>query len=341
MSAHAYAAFGLTVRSNRPLAGLHPTDDASAASSVEVVFADPPNGAHEPPGVPPVAQTGFERVWHLDGDQRLLHYVDPAVGEAWSMLVSHGRIDVRYGAATDPLQMAPVVETAGLSTALHLAGTPQLHGAALVVDDEAILVVGPSGAGKSTTAAAFVARGHALLSDDVAAIADAPGGFAVHPGPARLRVLPVTARAVGWEAERLPRVFDADMMGDKRAVALSVSEGSYCADARPLAAVYVLAPRIEADRPELSDVSPRDRLSLVLRDTYRAEALDAGRRARLLPVQARFAGTVPMRRLAAPDAHEALRSVLDAIVADVRATRAAPGTSRSACAPRRERPRRP
>jgi hypothetical protein len=58
----------------------------------------------------------------------------------------------------------------GLAAVLHQRGALPLHGSALALGDEAILILGASGAGKSTTSAALMKRGLRLLSDDIAVI---------------------------------------------------------------------------------------------------------------------------------------------------------------------------
>lgn len=52
----------------------------------------------------------------------------------------------------------------------HLQGCLVLHGSGIAVNGQGVAFLGDKMAGKSTLASAFVARGHALLSDDVIAI---------------------------------------------------------------------------------------------------------------------------------------------------------------------------
>jgi hypothetical protein len=65
-----------------------------------------------------------------------------------------------------------------------------LHGSALGIFNEGTIFVGPAGAGKSTTALALAARGHNLLSDEVAGYVPARGELipfrrpvGIKPGP--------------------------------------------------------------------------------------------------------------------------------------------------------------
>jgi hypothetical protein len=317
---YAYAAYGLRVESDRPLAGLVPAPAGDCEPLVRVTFAEPPAGAHRPPDTAPDHQAGYERFWRLPDGGRLLHYLDPADGAAWSMRVGPAAIEVARDARFDPGQIARIVETTGLVTVLHLAGVLVLHAAAVAIDDRAVLVLGPSGAGKSTTAAAFVASPRALLSDDVSVLAVDGGGFVVRPGPARLRVLPATARAVGWDPETLLRVFDAEVMGDKRYVELSEAAGTYRAESLPLAAVYALGPR-RRGVVMLEPRTARETLPVLFANVFRAEALDGAQRAAIFPSLARIAGTVPARTVGARDDLLRVGEVVEAIVADLSSLR--------------------
>src|SRR5579864_9475609 len=82
---------------------------------------------------------------------------------------------------------------------LHLHGTTCLHASAVAMAGGAVVFCGPSGAGKSTLAAAMVARGMALVSDDVVPLRFSSSGNSVLAGPGlpELRVYPATADLIG------------------------------------------------------------------------------------------------------------------------------------------------
>ncbi len=61
-------------------------------------------------------------------------------------------------------------------------GVLVLHGAGFVLDERSVLALGPSGAGKSSTAAAALAAGGAVLSDDVVFLRPGEGGGVAWPG---------------------------------------------------------------------------------------------------------------------------------------------------------------
>jgi hypothetical protein len=72
---------------------------------------------------------------------------------------------------------------------LRQRGWLPLHASVVVVNERAILFLGPSGGGKSTTAAAFHARGHMVIADDVGAVRVLNGHSVVRPAWSRIRLL--------------------------------------------------------------------------------------------------------------------------------------------------------
>ena len=115
-----------------------------------------------------------------------------ADGEDWVLTVpACGRIVVSRGSSVF-LEPAPGADAADLT--LHLLGSTlavlcwtrkwvPLHAAAVRFDERTILITGPSGAGKSTLAAACVAQGAELLSDDISPLTLGSDGAVVMPGP--------------------------------------------------------------------------------------------------------------------------------------------------------------
>ncbi|HUB75087.1 MAG TPA: hypothetical protein VL979_13775 [Solirubrobacteraceae bacterium] len=91
---------------------------------------------------------------------------------------------------------AMLLPAQALPLAATLQGLEVLHAAGLVLARRAALLAGPPGAGKSSLAAALLARGAGLLSDDAVALSFEEGGLVAHPGAALLHLR-------GCEHERL------------------------------------------------------------------------------------------------------------------------------------------
>lgn len=81
---------------------------------------------------------------------------------------------------------------------LALRGMAPLHGSAVEIGGRAVLVCGTGGAGKSSFAAALIAQGAKLISDDLSALAfDASGRACVLPGRTTIRLFPQLASLLG------------------------------------------------------------------------------------------------------------------------------------------------
>lgn len=318
MTKHAYSAFGVTVRCNRPLP-LLPVARAEVRRTLEVHIAEGPVADVSVGSGAADYAAGYERLWRLDDGGWLLRYDDWANGRAWTMLVGPegARINVERTAAIPVDDMVQLVQTIGLGTALQLGGAVLLHACAIAVDAGALLVIGPSGTGKSTTAAAFVEAGHPLLSDDIAVLEIIADQLVVHPGLTQLRVGPETADAVGWDLHLLPRVFATEILNDKRHFELSQVAGTFCAEPRRITAVHVLQPRraeqAVTTRPEITVVAPGEALPILLANCYRSVLLDHARRAAQLPLLARLARDVPVRLVTAADDLAALPQLVEAL----------------------------
>ena len=179
--AHTYEACGLRFRSELELPGLRP----AAGDGADVVVRRGP--VEEPSGFPP---SGIAAEPGPDAD-RLAWYGRARLRVADDEVVAD---------SADDAFVRQCVVGPGLGVLLHRRGRLVLHGSAVDVGGRAVVLLGEKGAGKSTTAAALLARGHALLTDDLVALAARPGGGsdgppAVAPGPTQMKLWPESAEA--------------------------------------------------------------------------------------------------------------------------------------------------
>jgi len=167
-----------------------------------------------------------------------------------------------------------------------------LHASSVALDGGASCFLGASGWGKSTLAALLHARGHALVTDDVAAI-DMAGSPRprVLPGTPQLKLWPDALASLGEYAEALPRVHPR-LQKRVRAV-----EPPHPSEPVPLRRLYVLA---QAPLPSIQPLGPQEALLELLRHSYGARTLQSVRREDHFRQCARLATQVPVRRLAAP-----------------------------------------
>lgn len=184
---------------------------------------------------------------------------------------------------------------------LRLRGLTCLHASAVEVGGRALLLCGPAGAGKSTTAAAFAARNHRVMGDDVAALEEGSGGeVQVHPAYPQLRLWPGAVRALYGPGAVLPPLTPS---WEKRYLDLSEG-GAFQADPLPLGAVYLLADREEAGAPRLEPHSHGSAVMALVSNTYAGWLPNLDAQVRDLALFARLARRVPVVR-AVPHEHPA------------------------------------
>jgi hypothetical protein len=275
-----YELYGFRLASELELPGLAPA--AAGACDVELVSAR--QGELGPYGlVPPdddlpvdrfeLSERGIDLVW--GGDARV------RVRDGASIALEH-RADLELAALRAAL-LGPV-----MAALLAQRGVFPLHASAVELDGGAVALAGASGEGKSTMAAALLARGHALLSDDVAGIewrGDRP--WVVPAFPVQ-KLAPETLAAVGETAELAP-------VHSQETKRLRPVHDRFARSARPLRALLLLA---STDRDALVPLGPQESFVELVRHTYRLELVQAvlGAEQHLAAV-ARLAGAIPVLRL--------------------------------------------
>jgi hypothetical protein len=146
-----------------------------------------------------------------------------------------------------------------LAVLLRQRGRLLLHASAVAMADGAVLFLGRSGWGKSTTAAALHARGHGLVTDDVAALRGEEGYPMVFPGFPRLKLWPEAVVSLGGDPEKLPRW---NLHSEKRD---RPTTHKFSSTPLPIKRIYVLA---SGDAAEISPLPPQEALVELVRHTY-------------------------------------------------------------------------
>jgi hypothetical protein len=203
-----------------------------------------------------------------------------------SMSVRGGcSVEVR-AAAPHSAAVRQYVVGPGLAMILLQRGKTLLHGSGVVIDGKAAIFCADSGGGKSTFAAALQARGHALLTDDIAMIE--AGG--VVPSFPLLKLAAASAEAIAAPRQLL----DVETDPDRR---LRFHAPVSVAAASPLSVIFTLA-KGESIATEVLRGS--DAVMAVARAMYWHELVTGDVRRSLFVQASALAATVPVVRLVRP-----------------------------------------
>jgi hypothetical protein len=153
----------------------------------------------------------------------------------------------------DPIVLRLLLMGRMMAYLLRQRGWLPLHASGVELEGQAVLFLGASGSGKSTAAAAFHARGHQVVTDDVGAVRVVDGGQClVRPAGPRIRLLDDSRVAFdGVEPEGVlhfrKRLFDLtrgeqrELIATRRIYALEYGDEIRCERVLPISAVALLS----------------------------------------------------------------------------------------------------
>lgn len=291
---HAYAVYGLSLRSVLPLPA---AVSQGGAMEVEVKRATLTREAGD------LRARGFQ--------------AQARDGEAHLLIPGAGTIVVRAGREilVDPEPRADerIVQLAVLGPAfaalLQQRGILVLHGSAVEMAGAAAVFVGGCGAGKSTMAAALHARGHRLIADDTVAVRTEGDDPVVLPAYPQLKLWPDAVVALGGDPARWPRI---DPLYAKRA--RETRDGFCSRTAVPFRHLYVLRTgRPMATRP----LGPAEAFLELVRHSYGVQWLHGASSVRDFAARMRLVRRTRIVRLRRPPALEHLHDVARLVEEDV------------------------
>ena len=230
-----------------------------------------------------VSPEGATRVRYADGTQFVVDETGSKIWTTWEHPLR-------------PTDMALYLLGPIMGFALAMRGVTVLHGTAIVLDGKAVVLMGPSGSGKSTTAAAFVAGGAGLLSEDIAALHLVDGRVLVQPGYPSIRLWPDSTQMIFESADALPLLTPG---WEKRNLQVDTeARRQFVNDPLPLGAVYYLEDRKDSDdAPAVEPLSCADGLREMLENTYVNLQPRFRTRGAEFATLSRAATTVPIRRV--------------------------------------------
>lgn len=197
-----------------------------------------------------------------------------------------------------------------MALALHQRGRLVLHASACWVNGQAIAFLGAAGSGKSTMAAAMVARGHPVITDDLVVVSfEDRTKVVVYPGFPVLKLWPEAAAILGGDHAALPRV------SPKIEKRVRHIDSHFAGTASALGRIYVLA---EGDRTEIESLTPSQSFIELVRHSFLANILEATEaRTTHFRQCTRLAALVPHRVLKREHALSQLPALAELIERDV------------------------
>jgi hypothetical protein len=154
--------------------------------------------------------------------------------------------------------------------------------------------------------------GHAVLADDIAALAERDGAVHVEPAYPQLRLWSDSVAMLYGAADALPPLTPT---WDKCALVLS-RPGAFQQQSLPLRAIYVLGEQSDCSAPAIEDVSGAERLRVLLANSYVGYLLDRTMRQHEFESLARLASSVPVRRLIRPGSSTPVAAICARILED-------------------------
>jgi hypothetical protein len=327
-----FETYGLLLRSDRHLPGFNAANDARAAD-VLIQVSESPRTTPVPDGGKwePVLETrqggdlvvrlflshgplGVSQRFEFRDQSRSAQYmIDPTGSHVW----------VDWPEGIGPAGIAPLLILQVMPYVLLARGYLCLHASAVRIGNRIVAFSGDKGIGKSTTVAALVGMGFSAVTDDIVAMTDTEDeagsqAFLVHPGYPGLRLCDDALGELFPGAARSgPPTRESE--AGKSYVGLDRENRLHDREPGLLAMIYFLEPRVPAEaQVSISPITGAQSMRFLSRNLWGDLPLDRTGRSRHFERLARFANTVPVRRLRLPDGLEHLPMIGEAILDDVR-----------------------
>lgn len=288
-----YRAYGLVIESQEPVAELAGValSEAEAPTQISIArVADPPPLADAGDTPPPLPDLEWPRVVRgLDGYR--LSFSESS--EFWVAADGHAIRYFRDTPATATVRHHLLDHV--LPRALDLWQRNPLHATAVATHQGVLAFLGSTGTGKSTIAAALVARGCELVSDDCLLLERSAERILAVPSYPGLRLHQDVYNALAFGGRSLPV---ADYSPKQR-----VTEGVWLAkESRPLRAVYALLRTDSSDvsRAEFAPLGPADATMALAGSAFRIDVERRDQHRQQLGFFAEVVRRVPVRRCVFP-----------------------------------------
>lgn len=293
----AYALAGLRISSELPLQGLTECGDGPSALSDLVIRRSSARTTLSARAFPPNSE------W--DGERLLIRI--EGVADYW---VTADSIEFDPQIGSDPRDVAAYLLGTCFGALCHLRGIFPLHASAIETAGACVAFTGDSGAGKSTMIAALGARGHKIITDDVAYVRrGADGQSCVYAGPNRIRLWDSAMDGLGLGREGIER----ELRGFDKFL-LPVDSQRDPRESRRLDAVFQLQDAPAGVDTRIERVRGAAAAEVLLENTYRLGlAEQMGLKSKVFSLCMQLARQVQVYRLERPKDFAALDKVVEAV----------------------------
>jgi len=320
---HLYSAYGLKLESRVAIPGLVDTladCEPSSSSRISVAIGEPPGWGQESDAqlVFPAEATSRNQINALrlysrsNGTIFQLAYPDGAqfaIDAGMQNLWCWGPRSLSFE------DLATYIVGPVLGFILRRLGVLALHASCFCFRGHAFALSGGPQSGKSTAAGALALRGLPILCEDITALRAQDGNFLASPGYPRVNLWPDSAASLCASLSDLARITPN---WEKQFLPLKGEKTSFECHPRPLAAVYIIAPREASDAaPRIERISPRHAALLLVQNTYMNYLLDKAQRAAEFDLLVQLVSRVPVRRLVPRSALADVNSACELLEADV------------------------
>jgi len=322
---HLYSAYGLTLESQVAIPGLAervPSGEDWGSPQIAVTMNEPPGWQRE--ALPSDARLVFPArstsrspinalrlysrdngsVFHLNYPDGAQFAIDAETQNLWC-----------WGPASLTFEdLSTYIVGPVLGFILRRRGTLALHASCFCFRQQAFALSGGPQSGKSTLAAALAMRGLPILCEDITAVREQDGNFLASPGYPRVNLWPDSAASLCGSPSDLPRITPN---WEKQFLPLDGGKALFECHPRPLAAVYIIAPRQGGEvAPRIEKMSPRHAALLLVQNTYMNYLLDKAQRAAEFDALVQLVSRVAVRRLVPRSELAGMNAACDLIEAD-------------------------
>lgn len=290
-----YFAYGLGIHSNLALPEFIPQN---TACDVTVTL--------QPPGPAPETWPEMRQYLKISPQETIV-----AIRDIGLFHIREGReIFVTPFPESDERLIQLCIAGSIMATLLYQRGFPLLlHASAIALNNQVVCILGNSGDGKSSTAAALLARGHRIISDDVVPIQITPSAVHVVSAYPQIKISPEIATAFGYPLEQLS--FLHPRLGEYAYRSLT----QFDATPAPLSRIYVLN---NSDTLSIEKLPPQTAMVEMIRHSYGLQPLGpALDRALHLSTCTQLLNHVSVCRLNRPRSIPLLAEVVRCIESDV------------------------